>query len=289
MKELFGKPLAERILADIKKQCPLFLRPPGLAAILVGENEASKLYVDLKKRTAKQCGIEFFDYRLPEIANEEDVLAVIRHLNDDDDIDGILVQLPLPKTLRYASILETIHPEKDVDGLTSENRRRILSGETGFVCPFPRAIAEMVISVGESWKGKRAIILANSHIFAESVSMIFEKIGFETEAIILEKGVAFCERMREADVVITATGIPNLVSADCVRDGAIVIDGGIDRFDEGIRGDVNRESFRDRDVVISPVPGGVGPLTVACLLENVVSATKRNLGIDDVSAQNTIT
>jgi len=269
---LYGKPIADNLLADVKEEVSKLDRMPGLAAVLVGDNSASKMYVELKKKAAKKCGMEFFDYFLPGNASEEDVLAAIRHLNGDGEIDGILVQLPLPGGLDKAKILEAIDPKKDVDGLTSENQRCIRENATCFICPFPKAIMRLLESSGVDMAGKQAFVLANSREFGEAMVGMLAAKGMDAQMSTSRDPAVFGPGMRESDAIVTAVGVPNIVRGEYVKEGAVVIDGGIDRIGDEVKGDACVEDFDDREVNISPVPGGVGPVTVACLMENVVLA-----------------
>lgn len=274
MKIIEGKKIAEGILSTIKKQTSSFSRMPGLAAVLVGDDEASKTYVQMKKKVAQECGILFFDYLLPESSSKEDIETVINHLNLDEDIDGILVQLPLPSHLDKREILEKILPSKDVDGLTFANQKLLETAE-GFLCPFPKAILFLLHSCEERKYAKNALIITNSDEFGLYMKSLLEKENLLVEYNIFTNKESLEKITRSYDSIISAVGIASLITADMVKDGAILIDGGIEKKEGKIQGDVDQQSFAKKDVSLSPVPGGVGPVTVACLVENVVLAYKR--------------
>ncbi len=274
MKIIEGKKIAEGILSTIKKQTSSFSRMPGLAAVLVGDDEASKTYVQMKKKVAQECGILFFDYLLPESSSKEEIETVINHLNFDEDIDGILVQLPLPSHLDKREILEKILPSKDVDGLTLANQKLLETGE-GFLCPFPKAILSLLRSCQEKKYAKNALILTNSDEFGIYMKSLLEKENLLAEYSVFTNKENLEKIIRSYDSIISAVGVASLITADMVKDGAILIDGGIEKKEGKIQGDVDQQSFAKKDVFLSPVPGGVGPVTVACLVENVVLAYKR--------------
>lgn len=250
--------------------------PPGLAAVLVGENEASKLYVYLKRRTAERIGIAFFEYRFPADAPEGDVLECVASLNNDDAVDGILVQLPLPEHIGKRTILDSISPAKDVDGLCEMDASESPDPACGFLCPFPKSILMLLESSQSDMAGKKGVVLANSQGFGRSMSNLMRSKGIETEVILNRDIDRKSEIVRSADFVVTALGSPGRVDASLIGEGAVVIDGGIDKVEGKIRGDVDRESVELKASCLSPVPGGVGPLTIACLMDNVVIAAKRN-------------
>jgi methylenetetrahydrofolate dehydrogenase (NADP+)/methenyltetrahydrofolate cyclohydrolase len=271
MKTLKGKALAQRILEDVSEKVKNMNRRLGLAAVLVGDNEASKMYVALKKKAAHKVGIFFSDYVLPQDATQEMIEEVIEHLNTDQDIDGILVQLPLPPHIDTTEILSKICPEKDVDGLTLENMKRQERGEKSFVCPFPQAILELILSQKADIKDAHIFIVGNSLQFIRVLSLLFKKRGCLVEGCIYKKEPLDRIRVAQADIIVSAVGEFIDVHEEDVKDGAIIIDGGIEKDTEGnIRGDFDPAVFKKRDIIISPVPGGVGPVTVACLMRNLV-------------------
>ncbi|NCU41193.1 MAG: bifunctional 5,10-methylenetetrahydrofolate dehydrogenase/5,10-methenyltetrahydrofolate cyclohydrolase [Candidatus Moranbacteria bacterium] len=274
MKIIEGKKIAEEILGTIKKQTSSFSRMPGLAVILVGDDEASKTYVQMKKKISQECGILFFDYLLPETSSKEEIETVVNHLNLDEDIDGILVQLPLPSHLNKREILEKILPSKDVDGLTTANQKLLETGE-GFLCPFPKAILFLLRSCEEKKYTKNALIITNSDEFGIYMKSLLEKENLLAEYSIFINKENLEKITRPYDIIISAVGIASLITADMVKDGAIVIDGGIEKKEGKVKGDIDQQGFEKKEGYLSPVPGGVGPVTVACLVENVVLAYKK--------------
>ncbi|QQS61544.1 MAG: bifunctional 5,10-methylenetetrahydrofolate dehydrogenase/5,10-methenyltetrahydrofolate cyclohydrolase [Candidatus Moraniibacteriota bacterium] len=275
MKQLEGKLIAESILDRIKEEISNSSRMPGLAAVLVGDDEASKLYIDLKKKAAHRCGILFCDYLLPKDSPQEMVREVIEHLNGDDDIDGILVQLPLPENINKEELLNSIHPTKDVDGLTLKSRECLTEEKNCFVCPFPKAILQLLESSKENLIGKKAFVLANSYGFGKYMSDLLKIKGLQSSYGIFSSGENFSKEMKKSDIIISALGISGSIISENIKDGAILIDGGIEKKNGIILGDILVKDFEKRDVILSPVPGGVGPVTVACLIENVWLANKR--------------
>lgn len=276
MQIIEGGPIAKKILLSVAKETSLHKHLPGLAAILVGENEASKLYVQLKKKTAQKVGIFFSDYVLSEEMPEEAILEVIDHLNNDEDVDGILVQLPLPSHIRTENILGRISPEKDVDGLTKENAKKQRQQQESFTCPFPQAIVEIILAHNKEVSGKSVFVLGNSHEFLESMQFLLEQLGMKVISCLFGSQQEKYKSIASCDVIVSAVGVLGSFPEDRVKDGTLIVDGGIERDEEGkVRGDIISEHFKDRDVTISPVPGGVGPITVACLMKNVLESHKR--------------
>ena len=276
MKQLEGAPLAEALLETLREEVSQSSRIPGIAAVLVGDNTASKLYVSLKKKAAHRCHMMFCDYLLPKDATQEMVQEVIEHLNGDDEIDGILVQLPLPEHLDRERILNAIDPKKDVDGLTQGNAQCLKEEEYDcFVCPFPKAIVKLLTSARRDVSELKGYILTRSHGFGSYMVNLLRPLGMDSEYWVYNEDESIPQSLRNADVVISAVGVAGLVRSEDIKDGAIVIDGGIEKKDNHVRGDVLWEDFKERAVMISPVPGGVGPVTVACLLENVWLSSKR--------------
>lgn len=267
MEYIYGKPIAEKITESLKSSVALCEESVGLAAILVGDNDASKLYVSLKERAAGDIGFVFLDYYLPDSTPEADILALIDTLNRDETIDGILMQLPLPSQYNRERIISAIDSTKDVDGLRNESL---------YVSPFPMALLALLVSIDLEITGKRAVILANSRGFGECVERLLKKEGVEAQTMLFQNIEDNSTVLQTADIVITALGKPNFLTADMIREDAILIDGGIERIGEAVVGDVDVKSVARKAAFITPVPGGVGPVTVACLMNNVyTSALKR--------------
>jgi methylenetetrahydrofolate dehydrogenase (NADP+)/methenyltetrahydrofolate cyclohydrolase len=274
MQLLKGKPVAEKILALVKERIKKAQYRPVFVAFLVGSDEASALYVSLKEKIARSIGIDFRVERFPDALSEEALLSAIHTVNDDDAVDGILVQLPLPSSLDVDRIVSAIDPKKDVDGFHPETVRRFLQGDDKVFSPvFPHAIAELVQSAGVSLAGKHAVVIGNSDIFGQMMLATLERIGVTGEFV--QRKTLLCTRAKvlSADIVITACGVANLITSDMIKDGAVVIDGGIVKVGDKFVGDVDILSMQSKDVFVSPVPGGVGPVTIACLLENVHRAS----------------
>lgn len=273
---LEGKTTADEILLRVKEEVLDCEKIPGFGAILIGEDPASRMYVGLKKKAAQKCGMLFCDYTLPGNATNEQVLEIVEFLNKDPEIHGILIQLPLPKHLNKEMILNAIEPKKDVDGLTERNKECSREDGECFVCPFPRAILALLEKSGISLERKQAVILANSEGFGLVMTTMLRQKGIDAQYILSQKRDESRELILRADIVISAVGRANFIVADMIKDKAVVIDGGIEKQDEEVYGDVTFSGFADRDVMLTPVPGGVGPVTVACLIENVLLAAKRN-------------
>lgn len=275
MKLLEGKQIAEEILARVKEDVLAMNRMPGFGAILVGDDPASKMYVDLKKKSAQKCGMLFCDYTLPKNASEEQVLEIVKFLNNDSDIDGILVQLPLPAHLNKEKVLNAIDSKKDVDGLTEKNQACSREDGECFICPFPKAIVMLLRGSGSGLAGKKGVVLANSEGFGSAMTAMLLAEGMDARYVLPNEKEKQKSEILTADAVVSAVGQSGYVTADMIKDGAIVIDGGIEKQDDAVYGDVATAEFADRDVTLTPVPGGVGPVTVACLMENVVLSSKR--------------
>lgn len=254
MPALRGKPIAERILAETKARIRESGIIPGLGIVLVGDDQPSRVYVELKERRAGEIGMRVVKSELEETATEAEALDAVRSFNHDPLIHGIIVQLPLPKHIDADRIIAAIDPTKDADGF--------ITGDP----VFPEAIIELARSAAGSLAGKRGVVIANSARFGETMKRSLEREGASAEYVLAD--AAYDARIREADIVVTALGRPGTLAKHMFKKGAIVIDGGIAREDGTIRGDVSTEGEYD-GVFLSPVPGGVGPVTIACLLRRV--------------------
>lgn len=277
MKRLDGTMLANQMKETLKERVTKMKSVPGLGVVLVGNNPASKLYVDLKEKSAKDIGVSVRKKIFPENVSEREVIAAIESYNWDASVHGILVQLPLPDHLNIDTIIHAIRPEKDADGFHPENEERFLSDKGGFFPVFPRAIFELVKFSGELLDGKQAIIVANSDRFGEMMVRVLERAGVSARYVLSNTidVLQMVARLHRADILVTAVGKPGIITAEHVRPGAIVIDGGITKVGDRVLGDVDAESFANIPGFLSPVPGGVGPVTIACLLTNVVEAAER--------------
>lgn len=267
-----GKKLAEKIRHEVKKEIETQGASPGLAVILVGDDPASHLYVRLKERACTDVGIRFEKFLFPASTQEKDILEKIAELNVREDIHGILVQLPLPEGLNEDRVIAAILPRKDVDGFHPENLRLLREGRPRLVPGVAKGILALVDATGMELRGKRAVLLVNSRTFAEPISDLLRARDAEPRVIIADEVPP--SELATADIIIVALGRPGAIRAPMVKDGAVIIDVGTTRVGDRVVGDADFESFRDRDVWITPVPGGVGPMTVAMLLQNVMAAYK---------------
>jgi len=276
-----GKALAKTVRAEVKTRAEAFRakhnRAPGLDVVLVGDDPASQVYVRNKERAAEKAGIQGRVHRLPAETSEADLLALIFELNGADDIDGILVQLPLPDHLHDQTIVDAIDPAKDVDGLHPFNAGLLSVGRKGLRPCTPSGCMRMLEHIGCDPKGKRALVLGRSTLVGKPIAMmLLEKHATVTIAHSRTEDLA--ERVREADIVIAAVGRANLVQGDWIQDGAVVIDVGINRREDGkLTGDVDFEGASAHTAYITPVPGGVGPMTIAMLLSNTVDAAEARI------------
>lgn len=264
-----GKQLADAIRGKAAVRIEKMQSPPGLAAIIVGDNAASKLYVSLKEKAAKEVGIYFELFVLPKDAKTRTVIEKIHELNKRNDIHGILVQLPLPNQ-DEDKIIASIDPNKDVDGFHMANRGKLIANEAGIVPPVSLAIMRLIQATNQPLHGKSMVVIANSAIFAEPLTILANESGMEASFIPKDSG-AIEAKTRAADVIVVAVGQVDFLHKDMVKDGAIVIDVGTNTFEGKPVGDVAHD-VTGHATFISPVPGGVGPLTVAYLLMNVIRA-----------------
>jgi methylenetetrahydrofolate dehydrogenase (NADP+)/methenyltetrahydrofolate cyclohydrolase len=272
-----GKKISDVVLNGIKEGIANHRIKPGLAVVLVGDDEASRIYVGLKEKAANEVGINFFKCLFDGDASEEKVLEKINELNQDESIHGIIVQLPLPEKFDVQKIINTISPRKDVDGFHPVNVENFFDDKSVLDPVFPRAIVKMIENtLRESGKEvKSAMIVVNSEKFGRVMKKALEKKGIDSKFvfsadILKEKESGSINGdFLGADIIISACGSPGLIDSSMAKDGAIIIDGGIKKVGKKVFGDVDIRSFENTDCYVTPVPGGVGPMTVACLLENV--------------------
>ncbi len=248
---------------------------PGLAVVIVGEDSASKVYVANKEKACAELGMYSEKYALPEETTEEELLALIKKLNSDDNIHGILVQLPLPKHLDDKTIINNILPEKDVDAFHPTNVGRIMIGDFDFVPCTPAGIMELIHESGVEVAGKECVVIGRSNIVGKPMSMLLlHENGTVTTCHSRTRDLK--EVTKRADILVAAVGIAKFVTADMVKEGAVVIDVGMDRDENGkLCGDVDFDSVEPIAGAITPVPGGVGPMTIAMLMRNTLTAAKR--------------
>jgi methylenetetrahydrofolate dehydrogenase (NADP+)/methenyltetrahydrofolate cyclohydrolase len=274
-----GKSVARAIRERVAADAATLMRErgvqPGLAVVLVGEDPASKIYVTNKEKAAAEAGIVAQDHRLPAETTQAELLALVASLNADPAVHGILVQLPLPKPIDAQAVLEAVLPEKDVDGFHPVNVGLLHMGRPRFVACTPRGVIELLRHHRVALKGKRAVIVGRSNIVGRPVAALLEH-EHATVTICHSRTIDLPGEVRRADVVVAAIGRPEFLRGDWIKEGAVVIDVGINRLANGkLVGDVAFAEARQRAALITPVPGGVGPMTIAMLLANTVEAAAR--------------
>ena len=289
-----GKQIAAEIRAEMKQEVAELKEKhgvtPGLAVVLVGEDPASVVYVRNKKRGCEELGINSFEHKLDASATEEEVLGIVEKLNQDDAVHGILVQLPLPKQISESKILNTILPEKDVDGFHPVNVGKMLIGEPAFLPCTPHGVQELLMRSGSDPGGKHVVIVGRSNIVGKPVAAILmqKKDGANaTVTVCHSRTKNLTEVTKQADILIAAIGRAKMITADMISDGVVIIDVGVNRVDDptakrGYRlvGDVDFDGVKEKASAITPVPGGVGPMTITMLLINTIVAAKRANGIE---------
>lgn len=273
MKIIDGKAISENIQEQIKSEVEKLDIKPGLAVILVGEDSASQVYVNNKEKMCKKLGINSFVYRLPKETSEEELLNLIDSLNKNDDINGILLQHPVPSHIDEMKAFNKIDPNKDVDGFNIINRGKLAVGEDAFVACTPLGVIEMLKYENIEIKGKHCVILGRSNIVGKPLYELMLKEN-ATVTVCHSKTKNLSEICKTADILVVAIGKPKFVTDDMVKEGAVVIDVGINRIDGKLIGDVDFENVSKKTSFITPVPGGVGPMTMAMLMKNVLKATK---------------
>lgn len=247
---------------------------PGLAVVIVGDDPASRVYVNNKKKACELVGFRSEEYALPEKTTQEELLNLVNELNEKKDINGILVQLPLPKHLDDKVVIEAINPIKDVDAFHAVNVGKIMLGEYDFLPCTPAGVMEMLHSYDISVSGKNCVVIGRSNIVGKPMAMLLLHEN-ATVTICHSKTVNLSEICSQADILVAAVGRPKFVTADMVKEGAVVIDVGMDRDENGkLCGDVDFENVKDKCSYITPVPGGVGPMTIATLMKNTIKACK---------------
>jgi tetrahydrofolate dehydrogenase/cyclohydrolase, NAD(P)-binding domain protein len=267
-----GKGIAQKTLAYIEKEHKLlkdkYGRAAGLAVIMAGDNPASEIYVKNKIKACETAGIYSRTIKLDENVTEKDLIEEIEKLNKDDKIDGILVQLPLPAHIDELKIINAISPEKDVDGFHSVNLGKMIIGDkTGFLPCTPYGIMQLLDEYGIDPAGKDTVIIGRSNIVGKPAAILFiEKSA--TVQVCNTKTKNTKEKIRNADIVIAAVGVPNFIKGEDIKEGAVVIDVGINRVNGKLCGDVDYEEVSEKAGYITPVPGGVGPMTIASLIKN---------------------
>lgn len=283
---LDGRAVAESVRATTRTAVASFAAdaaPPALAVILVGDHPASASYVRGKKRAAEEVGIDATIHRRPDSISQDDLLALIRTLNTDDAVDGILVQLPLPDQIDEHAVIHAIDPAKDVDGFHPENLGRLLIGMPRFVPATPSGIMHLLHHALDDLSGQRAVVVGRSNIVGKPLAaLLMQRNANATVTVCHSRTRNLSAHTRAADIVVAAVGRPQLITADMVADGATVVDVGINRVDDDNRergyrlvGDVDYDAVAPKAHAITPVPGGVGPMTIAMLLQNTLKAAQQ--------------
>jgi methylenetetrahydrofolate dehydrogenase (NADP+) / methenyltetrahydrofolate cyclohydrolase len=271
-----GKALAAKVRAQVQEEVAE-LGDLGLATVLVGDDPASQIYIRLKHEAAEEVGIRPIDRRLPADTLEEDVLELVAELNDDDEVDGILVQTPLPEQIDEARVMRAIDPMKDVDGLHPFNAGQLFQGRQTLVPATPVGIMQLLDEYRIPVAGMRAVVVGRSLIVGRPVALLLLHQN-ATVTICHSRTDDLARQTLDADILVAAVGIPHLITADMVKQGATVVDVGITRTDAGLVGDVD-PGVAEIAAYLTPVPGGVGPMTIAALLGNTVRAARFRQGL----------
>ena len=285
-----GKQVAADMRAELKEKVAKLKDKgitPGLAVVLVGEDPASKSYVTAKERACEEIGIYSDDNRLPAETSEEDLLALIDKLNKDPKINGILVQLPLPKHINEDKVLLAIDPAKDVDGFHPVNVGKMVVGQDAYLPCTPHGVIQLLLRSNVKLEGAEVVVVGRSNIVGKPVAnMLIQKAptGNATVTVCHTRTKNLAEHVKRADIIIAAAGWPNTITADMVKDGAVVIDVGVNRVEDATKkrgyrlaGDVDFEAVKEKASLITPVPGGVGPMTITMLLYNTVQSAEKTL------------
>ena len=278
MQIIDGKKVSAEVKEEVRQQT-LKLKEthgitPGLAVVIVGDDPASRVYVNNKKKACELVGFKSEEYALPAETTQQELLNLVETLNNKDDINGILVQLPLPKHLDDKAVIAAINPKKDVDAFHAVNVGKIMLGEYDFLPCTPAGVMEMLHSYNIEVSGKNCVVIGRSNIVGKPMAMLLlHENGTVTICHSRTRDIA--EVTKQADILVAAVGRPKFVTADMVKDGAVVIDVGMDRDENGkLCGDVDFENVKDKCSYITPVPGGVGPMTIATLMKNTLKAAK---------------
>lgn len=273
---LDGKALAAKCKEEVKKEAESLKRKPGLAVIIVGNNPASRVYVNSKRKDCEDCGFLSEEYAMPEETTQEELITLIETLNSREDIDGILCQLPLPKGIDEEAVLMAISPDKDVDGFHPMNMGSLLVGKEGFLPCTPYGVMEILKEYGIDPHGKHCVVVGRSNIVGKPMALLLlQKHG--TVAICHSRTKNLAEVCRTADILVAAVGKVNLITADMVKPGAVVIDVAMNRNEAGkLCGDVDYPAVEAVVSAITPVPGGVGPMTRAMLMKNTLLAAQKH-------------
>ena len=257
-----GKEVSASVKSKVKNQTAELIEKsgitPGLAVVIVGNDPASRVYVNSKKKACSEVGFNSYEYALPEDTTQQELLELVEKLNDDPKVNGILCQLPLPKQINENAIINAIRPEKDVDAFHPFNVGKIMIGEFAFLPCTPAGVMELIDSTGVEISGKNCVVIGRSNIVGKPMALLMLR-----------------ENCKNADILVAAVGKANFVTADMVKEGAVVIDVGMNRLENGkLCGDVDFNEVQNKASYITPVPGGVGPMTIAMLMQNTLTAAK---------------
>ena len=278
-KRIDGKALAVKVKEQVREEAAALRRKAGLAVILVGDDPASRVYVSGKEKDCAECGINSFEHKLPAETTQQELLDLIRRLNEDENVDGILCQLPLPEGLDEEAVINAIRPDKDVDCFHPFNVGRMVIGEPVFLPCTPAGVMEMLREYEIPIRGKRCVVLGRSNIVGKPMSMLLTQAD-GTVTTCHSRTEDLASVTREADILVSAIGKTRFVTADMVKEGAVVIDVAMNRDENGkLCGDVDFAAVEPKASYITPVPGGVGPMTRAMLMENILTAAKKHLGV----------
>ena len=277
-----GKEFSKKILEEISNEQKEIvekknLRPAGLAVIIVGENPASQVYVRNKTRACEKVGFYSETIKLEENISEDDLIKKIEELNEDNKIDGILVQLPLPKHIDELKVINSIKPEKDVDGFSNVNVGKMVIGdESGFLSCTPYGIMQLLEGYDIDVDGKDVVVVGRSNIVGKPMAMMLIQKG-ATVQVCNSRTKDLSKKLKKADIIVVAVGVPRMIKATDVKEGVVVIDVGINRVDGKLCGDVDYEDVAQKASYITPVPGGVGPMTIASLIKNTFISYQRKI------------
>lgn len=275
-----GKSLAEKIKNDLKKEIKIlkeeYHKIPGVAFIAMGDDPASHIYVKSKTKGCKELGIKNSTYFLPENSSEETLINLIENLNMDKNIHGILVEMPLPVHISPRKVVDAIDTNKDVDGVKADNLGKLLLGEPTIAPCTPKGVIKLLEHYNVDMYGRDVVVIGKSNIVGKPLTVMFLNRD-ATVTTCSEPTVDLKEKTKKADIIVVATGVPNLITGDMVKDGVVIVDVGINRTENGICGDVEFSTVSHKAKYITPVPGGVGPMTVAMLFSNLIENFKKTL------------
>ena len=278
--EKIAQSLKNQVRSDVEVLTKQLQRKPQVMSFIVGDNNESKLYLKLRNKACDDVGINALQREFAKNISEEALINEIQNVNTNPQIDGIFVQLPLPKHIDAQKVLSCINPDKDVEGFTAENMGRLVTGNPFLVPCTPQAVMKILEHHEIQLKGRHVVIVNHSMVVGKPLALLcLQKNATVSVAHVFTQNLK--EITRQADVLITAAGVPNLISEDFVKKGAVVIDVAIINTADGVTGDVDFENVQTKSSLITPVPGGVGPVTIASALENMVRATKASIHGDD--------